>query len=280
MNSLLKVSIEIAAKVAEEANNNEENSDNEKKKRKHIWEEYNPETHFTNKHGNGAYYTEEEKRKREHLFGVCIRWHYYPKVEAKRISEIALNVFLNNLKGGNDNNNQADVAVASRADDRDEDDAGGGGEDNITTRLGQEGTGYIRYFDNDYDYGRREVIDLMQDVARIWHGRHPDSPIRIGDISQRGGGGLDTHFGFHANGVEVDIMYMATGGGRWQTNPGYNRALTIELLTLIIDQTPTHGLEIDYFLFNDDLVHNALPGIFQDHNPAMHDNHIHLQWTR
>ena len=118
-------------------------------------------------------------------------------------------------------------------------------------------------------YGRAELIDFLQKVSAAWAALHPAQKIVVADVSMRGGGPFPSHGGDHQDGREVDIWPVTNNGDAEPTNiyaPNYSRELTVELINLIKQTSPTAVVYFD----DPPLVSSNLVSATLDHNNYMH----------
>ncbi len=128
-----------------------------------------------------------------------------------------------------------------------------------------------------YGYGTERTIGMVRAVAARYH-QLTGMVLRVGDISQRGGGPIKDHSS-HQHGLNVDLD-LAFNDGRttaepdrssenatWRS-PAYDRDATRTIIQLIKDCNPNADI-----LFNDRvLVREGLVRPWPNH-----DNHIHVQ---
>jgi hypothetical protein len=145
-----------------------------------------------------------------------------------------------------------------------------GGDPNILAQLSSEGTGYVLFNrDGAAVYGRPELIGFIQKVAAAWAAHHPEQKLVVADLSLRGGGPFPSHGGDHQDGREVDIWPVTNNGDAEPTNiyaPNYSRELTVELINLIKQTSPTAVVYFD----DPPLVSSNLVRATLDHNNHMH----------
>ncbi len=116
-------------------------------------------------------------------------------------------------------------------------------------------------------WAKQEVVAALESVAKEWHKRHPDLPIRIGEISKQGGGELPPHKS-HQKGGDVDVGVMpvySDGKKPAYGNADYSRDLTQELIDVFRDYST---LEIRMIIFADPEV--AGTAIRSDHAKHFH----------
>jgi tetratricopeptide (TPR) repeat protein len=143
-----------------------------------------------------------------------------------------------------------------------------GNDPEIVTQLAPDGQGYV-VFKPDAAYGRPELIGLLQKVAAQWAARHPGQKLVVADMSLRGGGPFPAHGGDHQDGREADIWPATNNGEAEPTNiyaPNYSRDLTVELINLIKQTSPTAVVYFD----DPPLVASGLVKATLDHNNYMH----------
>jgi hypothetical protein len=113
-----------------------------------------------------------------------------------------------------------------------------------------------------------QTVEALLAVGRLWHSRHPDRPVGIGDISKRGGGQFPPHQS-HKRGTDIDIRLLRKDGvqeGTDFTSPNYSRPLTQEL----IDVFHAGGvLGLTKLFFNDPEAEGASFA-------SGHHNHLHV----
>jgi hypothetical protein len=122
---------------------------------------------------------------------------------------------------------------------------------------------------NNSHFATQVVHDLLIKIAGLWHERHPEHPISIGQLSHRGGGTFEPHKQ-HQKGVEADVRPLSKDGRDLQLtfrNMKYSRELTREFVKLLRSNARMHRV-----FFNDpELMAESLTS-----RAKGHDNHLHL----
>lgn len=141
----------------------------------------------------------------------------------------------------------------------------------VDTLLPKEGLGYKTYSREDGRWGTVSTINALKDIAKMWHTKHPDTPIYIGDISRKGGGDFPPHKS-HKTGIDVDIRPFRSDNKdlpvTWR-DKAYDQKKTKELIELIRSSYRTKLI-----LFNDPkLIEKGLCTSW-----ANHDNHLHIRF--
>lgn len=124
--------------------------------------------------------------------------------------------------------------------------------------------------------GTRETIERLRTLGREWYRQHPSRPIQVGDISRPGGISFPPH-GSHRDGKTIDMRPIrkdskwGPGANVLYSDPVYDRALTKELIQLIVKLFPVREIN-----FNDEALYNApgLKGIVK--YKAKHNDHLHV----
>lgn len=129
----------------------------------------------------------------------------------------------------------------------------------------------------DKHYGTARTVELVRRVAQRYRAA-TGRVLRVGDLSQRGGGNIDGHKA-HANGRNIDLdLSFNDGRTRIEPNregnnatfrsPAYDRDATRELIRIIKQEYP--GAKV---FFNDPvLIQEGLTSYLGNH-----DNHLHIQ---
>jgi conjugal transfer mating pair stabilization protein TraG len=145
----------------------------------------------------------------------------------------------------------------------------------VTARLPTDDPNIHHY--KPLAWGTPRTIELIRSVAAEYRAR-TGYQLRVGDISQRGGGDVPGH-GSHEQGRNIDLD-LAFNDGRttaepsrnsrnasWRS-PAYDRDATRTMIRLIKQANPNAQI-----LFNDPvLVREGLVRPFPGH-----DNHLHVQ---
>ncbi len=128
-----------------------------------------------------------------------------------------------------------------------------------------------------YQWGTERTIEMIRAVAAEYN-RRTGYVLRVGDISQRGGGDIPGHASHeHGKNVDLDMAFnddrttieprRGSDNATWRSD-AYDRDATRVLVQLLREAYP--GIDI---LFNDPvLVREGLVRSFPNH-----DNHLHLQ---
>jgi murein endopeptidase len=125
-------------------------------------------------------------------------------------------------------------------------------------------------------YGLPETIEALKRIGQRWHARHPSGPpIRISDISRRGGGSLPFHAS-HRIGIDVDIRFIRKDGKLAAVNPlissqraNFDRARTQDLVKII----RANGVLSVHRLWINKRI--GLDGINGDNS---HNDHMHVRF--
>jgi len=145
----------------------------------------------------------------------------------------------------------------------------------VNTRLPQNDPNIHHY--KPLAYGTPRTIAMLEAVAAEYNAR-TGYVLRVGDISQRGGGDVGGHSS-HEEGRKIDLD-LAFNDGRTTaepnresrnakyTSPAYDRDATRTLIRLIKQCNPNAEI-----LFNDDVLIEE--GLVRPYSG--HDNHMHVQ---
>jgi murein endopeptidase len=145
------------------------------------------------------------------------------------------------------------------------------GDSGISVALPRQCDGLVPYQGKNRQYGRAETIAAVRAIGAAWAAHHPGGPrIGVGDISLRGGGGMEPRYS-HRQGVDVDLRPMRNDGQEgntdWNAN-SYSQELTQALVDIIAANSP---LPIQYIFFNDPDIRGVKPW------PG-HDDHLHVRF--
>jgi hypothetical protein len=140
----------------------------------------------------------------------------------------------------------------------------------IESLVPVSGVGFVTNNRTDNSHFATQVIhDLLIKIAGLWHDRHPDHPISIGQISHKGGGTFPPHHR-HKLGIEADMRPLSKTGQDLQLtfqSAQYSRDLTREFVQLLRANARMHMV-----FFNDPtLIAESLTS-----HASGHDNHLHL----
>lgn len=149
----------------------------------------------------------------------------------------------------------------------------------VNTRLPDSGPGFYTYVGRDgrrLEYGQPGVVSNLTRLAAEWNVDHPNSPIGVGDVGERGGAGNFRKHpdSGHAGGVIVDIRPMRNDGASGQdarTRIGasaFDRDLTIDLLQRI--QALSGFRSVIFGNYSD-----RFPGARPD-SSGRHNDHMHV----
>ena len=147
----------------------------------------------------------------------------------------------------------------------------------VDNQMPDAGPGYRGYYSSALRWGTEKTVETLKAIAARYHAK-TGQILRIGDMSQKGGGDIAGH-GSHEQGRNVDID-MAFSDGRSDIerirnsvnatfrSAAYNRTATRILVQEIKRANP--NIEV---LFNDPVLIGE--GLVREY--PNHDNHLHLQ---
>jgi peptidoglycan hydrolase-like protein with peptidoglycan-binding domain len=145
----------------------------------------------------------------------------------------------------------------------------------VETVLPESGVGYVTFNREPGgrdQFGRASTVRAVQQLGELWHERHPNQPVAIGDLSRRGGGPFPPHAS-HTDGRDVDIRPLTNNGRNEPTNiaaANFSHALTRELVILIRET-----FDPEVIFFNDPLT--IQEGLTR--RAAGHHNHLHVRFS-
>lgn len=134
---------------------------------------------------------------------------------------------------------------------------GPAGDSNISVPLPRQGVGFKSYKSQETQYGYRQTVDFIEDLALNWFHLYPKGPrLLIGDLAVVGGGRTPKEWGHpergyhlsHGSGLDFDVQIIRTDGVEkprsvqvTDKEPSlYDRSRTLELVKII------HELGADY----------------------------------
>jgi len=126
---------------------------------------------------------------------------------------------------------------------------------------------------NDSHFGKRETIDALLRVGRLWRQKYYAVSVSVGQISRKNGGKFPPHSS-HRLGVDVDIRPMRNdlknAPVTYTDKANYNRDLTRELIRMM-----RANAKVKLVLFNDPVL--IAEGLCRHY--AGHDNHLHFRFS-
>ncbi len=143
----------------------------------------------------------------------------------------------------------------------------------------------------DDHWATEATAKLISDTANEWNKKHPDSPIAINDISQKGGGDHPDHAS-HENGNDMDIKWQAKDGtdpdaakngqlsGDYDVNPAYDAQKTQDMIEDFLKNAPADSTVT--VRFGDASVIDKLKDKYGDaykfkyDKTGVHDHHVHI----
>jgi len=152
----------------------------------------------------------------------------------------------------------------------------------IESQLPSQGPGFFAKGGStrrETQFATERTLNRLTAFAAVWMQSHPDRPLRIGEMSIKGGGLFGAHKGQgHAKGVGVDICLFRKDGlnqGTTFKNAEYDRKLVQELVTAL-DQSPNVFL----IVFNDPAVKASAKLRRDKPGGRVHDNHLHVEFGK
>jgi peptidoglycan hydrolase-like protein with peptidoglycan-binding domain len=159
-------------------------------------------------------------------------------------------------------------------------DVGSGDDTKVESQLPSAGPGFFAKggaTSRDKQFCTERTLNRLMAFAAVWMQKHPDRPLRIGEMSQQGGGKFGKHKGEgHLRGFAIDIGLFRKDGANEGTNfhdkQNFDAKLTGELIAAL-DETP-----------------NAFKMIFNDPEFTaknlrrdgagirIHDDHVHVEF--
>ena len=128
-------------------------------------------------------------------------------------------------------------------------------------------------------FGTVCAIGVFLWIAEEWAFKHPDKPMRIGEISQERGGKFEPHKGNgHSYGVAIDIGLFRKSGrdeGVTFNDPDYDDSLVLELALHLL-QYP--GVTLLIFNRQFPLTYHGDRFAHDREGGHIHDNHIHVEF--
>ena len=124
------------------------------------------------------------------------------------------------------------------------------GDSDISVALPRQGVGFKAYKTQQTQYGYKQTIDFIEDVAHRWSQRYPNGPrLLIGDLAVEGGGRTPKQWGYpergyhlsHGSGLDFDVQIIRTDGIESprsvqvtdQEPSKYDRSRTLELVRIM-----------------------------------------------
>lgn len=139
----------------------------------------------------------------------------------------------------------------------------------VNTQI-NDADGVYGYYSASARWGRKETVDALYEVGRIWARRYPGKRVGVGDISLYGGGDIDGH-GSHELGVDADLRLIrkdwVESHTTWQSS-NYSRERTQEFIDLL--WANSHAV-VKLLFFNDGATKGTQPY-------PNHDNHLHIRF--
>lgn len=159
-------------------------------------------------------------------------------------------------------------------------DTGTGDDKRVESQLPNAGPGFIAKggaTQRSSQFCTERTLNRLTGIAAVWMTKHPDRPLRIGEMSVRGGGKFGKHVGEgHRNGFAIDIGLFRKDGqnlGVSFRDAIYDRALTRELVAAL-DESP----HVSMMVFNDPSITGS-PKLLRDKGgKRIHDDHIHVEF--
>lgn len=160
-------------------------------------------------------------------------------------------------------------------------DLGSGDDTRIESQLPNAGPGFFAKGGStarSTQFCTERTLNRLTAIAAVWMTKHPDRPLRIGEMSVKGGGKFGAHVGEgHRSGFAVDIGLFRKDGqnlGVTFNDAVYDRALTRELVAAL-DESPN----VIMMVYNDPEVTGAK--VRRDKKGKhIHDNHIHVEFRK
>jgi hypothetical protein len=159
-------------------------------------------------------------------------------------------------------------------------DLGSGDNKRIESQLPLSGPGFISKggaTKRSTQFCTERTLNRLMAIAAVWMKKHPDQPLRIGEMSIQGGGKFGAHVGAgHRGGIAVDIGLFRKDGANAATNfndATYDRLLTRELV-VALDESP----HVSMMVFNDRLITGSAKLRRDKGGKHIHDNHIHVEF--
>ena len=113
----------------------------------------------------------------------------------------------------------------------------------IESLIPVSGVGFRTNHRGDNTHFATQVThDLLIKIAGLWHDKHPDHPISIGQISHKGGGDFPPHKQ-HKFGVEADMRPLSKDGQDLHltfSSPEYSRDITTEFVKFLGSNARMH----------------------------------------
>ncbi len=139
------------------------------------------------------------------------------------------------------------------------------------TPLPRNGVGYTTYQPQSRQYATQQTVQKLQDIAKSWNAKHPNSPIQIGDIGKKGGGLFKPHVS-HQKGVDIDMRPFSKNGKQGPVSiysKNYDAALTREFVRDVKAKFPNAVIG-----FQD----KALLDAGLTRNWGGHHDHLHIRF--
>ena len=158
-------------------------------------------------------------------------------------------------------------------------DVGSGDDTIVNVQLPNAGPGFFAKggaTSRSVQFCTERVLNRLMAFAAVWMSKHPDRPLRIGEMSVEGGGKFGAHVGAgHTQGFAVDIGLFRKDGQNLGTNfkdkATYDQKLARELIAAL-DESPNVFLMI----FNDTDI-TAGPKLRRG---GPHNDHVHVEFRK
>jgi peptidoglycan hydrolase-like protein with peptidoglycan-binding domain len=158
-------------------------------------------------------------------------------------------------------------------------DVGAGDDKAVNTQLPNAGPGFFAKggaTKRSVQFCTERTLNRLMAFAAVWMQKHPDRPLRIGEMSVQGGGKFGAHVGEgHLRGFAVDIgLFRKDGqnlGTTFRDKAVYDQRLAKELVAAL-DESPNVFLMI----FNDPEV-TASPKLRRG---GPHNDHVHVEFRK
>jgi peptidoglycan hydrolase-like protein with peptidoglycan-binding domain len=151
----------------------------------------------------------------------------------------------------------------------------------VNVQLPPGGPGFIIKLGSppEHQFATERTINRFMAIASAWNATGVGFPLRVGEMSIKGGGLFGAHTGEgHRDGFALDLGLFRKDRKNQPTNindPTYDRALTQQLITAL-DQSPLVVLMI----FNDRQISAGNKVRHDKEGTHIHDNHVHLEFRK
>lgn len=160
-------------------------------------------------------------------------------------------------------------------------DLGSGDDTRVESQLPNAGPGFFAKggsTQRSTQFCTERTLNRLMAFAAVWMTKHPDRPLRVGEMSVKGGGKFGAHVGEgHRSGFAVDLGLFRKDGqnlGVTFNDQVYDRALTRELVAAL-DESPN----VIMMVYNDPQIDGAK--LRRDKKGKhIHDNHIHVEFRK